>query len=425
MDPYETYNKFFSIIEGDKNIRKQIDYGEKKSEFCVHQNLSNYLKRQGCVGATHIDYTPQKQYPLIANENAFIYFTPDGIYRGQNKDNAAIKYLQKLSFSQIIAVPPEEVHILSEFINAGWSVENIWNYFSDEKLDKSNLWLPPSGEELGLEKTNWLGAGLALLGDNVNVDLLDELRRLIKSKSLCLAEDSKDIQNYNSPLTLLAFHDMINTGAKIKILCKDSNICIGKMKESAIKRYKEPLYFDDGSKIQFVEGVIINSTKSIFKLAEKYNRPVLWEIAEMAAAKEQQNFETTLFRGYCLYKSGNWEEALQLCKYACKIAKPFQKPVALNCTGYMLYNLGDIKGAIEILKESAKLDKKGTNVYSNLGQACLVLGIIEGNIQWVKMAENYYKEEHQNNHQHPFAERMISQVKKLEDTFNLNKEAKL
>lgn len=458
---FEDWNDFGSIIHliNEDTLKMMVDKGIKPT-FAIHKNFSDIYRKLGDNGTIKLEYTPRTINPTICLGDKIVYATIDGVWVGENKNPAEVLQ-DKIIRDCSAPISSEECLIVSELVKTGKKEDIIWEYLTNNKIDTKRLSSPPKGDELGLTKTDWIGAAYFLCDGN------DPRKRKVKVQAkipllnkkisfdytvgptfknfedffIVMSSEAKDSirivegelnEIFDSPLQTLALKNAANRGVDVQIIT-GPNIYFKEKDFSKI--YEEPIELKDNLKLSFSKGGLasmgrgspseetIKTAKEkalIFSYTARMNeKPILFSLAsqacEDAMKKEGGSYDLLSLLAFNQYKNADFSGAVRTAEKAREASKGTSyEAEAHSNLGFIYPKVGRYGDAIKVLEKGIELNEEQIYIHNNLATAYHLLAASAGKPEHFKKADKHYRKELENTPDHQTAEKMLNQVNILE-----------
>ncbi|MEA3343512.1 MAG: hypothetical protein U9Q92_05065 [archaeon] len=461
---FEGWNHFgdrFHLLNEDI-LKLRADLGTAPV-IPIHENFTDAYKRLGDSGILKLKYTPETVYPCLHLCGKIVYATPKGVWIGADEDAAEI--LQNRP-EYTTHIPPEETLVVYELIETGKNESRIWEYLTGNGLDTEKLPNPPKDSELGLSKTDWLGAAYFIFDEedpreiekirkSIRIPIIDETIVISEYKQFKTGKDAfvaiisnaehsikilgGELDDLADPFITSALEDAITRGVDIQIISGPA-FCIGRSIGYS-KIYREPIELKDGLTISFsggskatirgsfpeekTAGTGKETAMLLSYIAGENNKPILFQMACKACTdamiEEGETYDLLSLLGYNQYKNADFPYAVETFESAKKLAAGTQHQAeACSNLGFIYSKVRRYPEAIRELEEGIKLDGSQKHIHNNLATVYhLLLAASNGrdtmhSAKYLDNADTNYRIELENTPNHPTAERMLAQVNELE-----------
>lgn len=344
-------------------------------------------------------------------------------------------------------------------IKTGKNESIIWEYLTGSELDAEKLSKPQKVSELGLSKTDWIGAAYFLLGK-------DDPRKKIEKKieipifemtvysnypNIKTAEDafvfflsqaqksikmvSGELEELANPFFTYSLEDALERGVDVQIISGPAFYIGRSVDHSEI--YGKPIKLKDGLSLSFSGGSVATigtesflgeeSTRTdkeratlLSYIAEKNNKPILFQIASQACRdamkKEGESYDLLRLLGYNQYKNTDFYGAVETFEKAKRVSiGTSEQAEACSNLGFIHSKVGRYGEGILELEEGIGLNEEQIYAHNNLATIFHLLAASKGKQKYFTESKSHYEKELEITPDHPTAERMLGQINRLEE----------
>lgn len=481
---FRDWNIFSGLIMGlDQGFYNTlVDYGTDLN-INVHKNVPSFARNLGDVEMANLFYTPQEIYPCIIDHDKVVISDPEGVWIGKDRkvaeallaldcDYKKISPENVLITSEIIDKKKNPEFLWKYLTGEGLSKNSLKSPLkgSDFELKKSDyvgaayfLWGkedlrdPKVYEELKskeeLKPKNLTDKIRRMLGHEKNLMQTGVMDWLISAVHHGIEGNSEnttrkktirmitDLDELLEPEYSLPIFYALQNGYDVQIIIGPEFYC---RPENYKKIYPDAIELSDGFSLEFTpeDSAVISNLKNrksnenaksvidsetakiLTALAEKNKKPILHSIAANACVetmrKEGECYEMMSMLAYNLYKSSSIYSSVSAAEKALSLAGPEEKAEASSSLGFLYSKAGLYDKSIDVLKMGMDVDGTQKYIHNNLATTHHILAAkYEKKIDFEE-AETHYLKELENTPDHPYAETMLSHVKRLKGLMELH-----